>query len=78
MYVPCVTFVWVGFLLCWRIHEAASCLVEIKWDFFWGGGMDSLINNHHPFLPDLNWSHMLSLEPRHKQLNVHLQILIEL
>lgn len=57
----------------WRIHEAASCVGEIKRDFLGGGvtWMDSLINNHHPFLPDLNWSHMRSLEPRHRQLNVH-------
>lgn len=40
-------------------------------------GMDSLINNHYPFLPDLNWSNMLSVS-RHKQLNVHCQILVEL
>lgn len=65
------------------------CLGVITKDFFsffgWGcvcsggmtwTGMDSLINNHHVFLPDLNWSHMLSLEPRHRQPNVHQQVLI--
>lgn len=38
--------------------------------------MDSLINNHHLFLPDLNWSHMLWLESRNKQANGHHRVLI--
>lgn len=74
----------------WWYCEAALSWWD-NWGFFhsffecWGcvcsggmtrSGMDSLINNHHLFLPDLNWSHMLWLEHRHKQANARRQVLI--
>lgn len=59
------------------IHEAASCLVKIKRNFLGkenvagvqrGGetwtGMDSLINNHHRFLPDLVTHALAGVQPQ--------------
>lgn len=44
MFHVCCLCMWVGFVICWRIHVAASCLGEIKRDFFrecvWREGVD--------------------------------------
>lgn len=69
----CVCICVGGFLVCWGNSRLSLLSWWDKEGYFKGGvtwtGMDSLINNHHPFLPDLKWSHMLSLESRHMQFN---------